>query len=662
MNLFSKASDVGNQDNQSLYDVLKKCCTKMGNRLLSVWLRQPLIDIKEIKRRQRIVQCFVENDDIRQLLYEQQMKGLPDIDKIKVKILRRKCKLEDLVSLYDFCKEIDYIEDTLRQFKDCSNANNDDEKDESMLNGWNIIKTQFADEMAKMRDNFSNYKSLIENLVDLETAKSESKYIINARFDGKLRKIDREMKRVKQEIKNEADNFMGRHELTDTKGTTQLIEKDPYGWVVKVTNTNYNKKFGKRKKGKKNNNNEYINDEYKIVSKLKSNSYLQTKELKRASDEYYEFDREYKKRQEIIKDAAINIASTYVNVINKAVTVFSELDVLLALGNISVNAISQYTKPIILPNDVNPEYNKIVMKGARHPCLELQDFGDIGSLHKAEQCIPNDVSMIKNQSHFQIITGPNMGGKSTYIRMIGVIVLMAQIGCYVPCDRCEISICDSILARVGAGDNQLKGVSTFMAEMLEASTILNACSKNSLVIIDELGRGTSTYDGFGIAKAISHEIAKNKESFCLFATHFHELTTLSNECNGVINKHVNAMFKNEILTMTYQIKDGPCPKSFGIQVAQLAKFPKNIIDIAKNKANELERQSMNDSNINIDTFEQIKQILSLYKNILNKYSNNNDIKHEINTQILPLIQQNKQKNPDFLRICNQNNHFMDIDS
>ncbi|CAM9732636.1 unnamed protein product, partial [Sphacelaria rigidula] len=285
---------------------------------------------------------------------------------------------------------------------------------------------------------------------------------------------------------------------------------------------------------------------------------------------------QYEDVQSKIVEQAVVVAATYAPVLSSVAQVLSELDVLLAFA--TCVHVWDWCRPRLLP--VGSQV--VDIKDLRHPSVEASRGSSV--------FIPNDVNM-ENDSRLAIVTGPNMAGKSTFIRSVGIACLLAQIGCFVPAAEATITVVDRICARVGASDNQLLGVSTFMAEMLETVAILRRAGRGSLVIVDELGRGTSTCDGFGIAWAVAQRLASSG-CLCLFATHFHELTALekNDDGNGVQNLHVTAEadVKSNKLTMLYKVAPGSCDRSFGIHVARLANFPAHVVADAESIAVALE--------------------------------------------------------------------------
>ena len=214
---------------------------------------------------------------------------------------------------------------------------------------------------------------------------------------------------------------------------------------------------------------------------------------------------------------------------------------------------------------------------------------------------------MNGKDFLKIITGPNMGGKSTFMRQIAIIVVMAQIGCFVPCKEATLKIFDKIFTRIGASDDLVSGQSTFMVEMLEANQALRNATKDSLIIFDELGRGTSTFDGMALAQAIIEYLSYNVKAFTLFSTHYHELTALENTLEGITNIHVDVHEENNEITFLYKIKEGPANKSYGINVAKLANLPDVLLDRASSILTDLENNKVDLSGNKLIVKEVVKE-------------------------------------------------------
>lgn len=546
LNLVPNPRD-GNQQ-YNLFALLNKCKTPMGARKLQQWIKQPLVSLEAIKRRHNMVEVFAEDT----ALLGEVRRGLQntgDVERITKKLQRGKATLQDCVLLYNFADKLPRLKESLLKYS--GGGANDHEA---------LIKELFIDKIDESKDSFERYASLIAEVIDMK-AIEEGEYMISASFDDVLRDLDLARKEVRKKIQS-------RGLATKTAlGADVNCEYDKvYGWIFRVTKKD--EKILDKKENK---------TKYTVVANVKSGIKFQDATLKSLSDEMAELTQSYNDNCKDIIKKVMEVVRGYLPLFEQAQELVSELDVFASFAEVVISSLKPYVRPLMHA----PGTGDTKLLQCRHAILEA---------NPEMKFIPNDCILERGKSSFIIITGPNMGGKSTYIRQVGLTVLMAQIGCFVPCDEgTEICISDAILARVGAGDSQLRGVSTFMAEMLETATILKTATKDSLVIIDELGRGTSTYDGFGLAWAISEYLAGKVGCMCLFATHFHELTQLAEEMQGVTNKHVSAVVSPDAgLVLQYTIADGPSDQSFGIHVAKLANFPDSVVQIATQKAAELE--------------------------------------------------------------------------
>ncbi|KAJ8701458.1 MSH2 protein [Pleurotus ostreatus] len=537
--------------NTTLLGLLNKCKTAQGTRLLGTWLKQPLVNLHEIRKRQNLVEIFVEATNARRTLQDEYLKYMPDLRRLSKRFQRGLATLEDVVRVYQVMLKLPDMVVVLE--------NVDSTK------GQELIEEVFLRSLREYTESLAKYGEMVEETIDLDQLDNHN-IVIKPEYDNELKKISEKLTEVRDGLDQE-HRKVGRDLDLELDKKLHLENNATYGYCFRVT-----KNDAKAIKNKK----------YTEITTLKTGVFFTTSDLKELAEEYVTYTAQYSKTQSSVVKQVVEIAATYTPVLDLLDTVIAPLDVIVSFAHVSVNAPEPYVKPTV----VERGSGNLILRDARHPCLEVQD--DISF-------IPNDIEMIRDKSEFQIITGPNMGGKSTYIRQTGVIALMAQIGCFVPCSEARLPIFDSVLCRVGAGDSQLKGISTFMAEMLETATILRSATKDSLIIIDELGRGTSTYDGFGLAWAISEHIASQIHAFCLFATHFHELTALDQQIPHVKNLHVVAHVtqtgttnQERDITLLYKVEPGISDQSFGIHVAELANFPESVVKLARRKAEELE--------------------------------------------------------------------------
>ncbi|XP_030938319.1 DNA mismatch repair protein MSH2 isoform X3 [Quercus lobata] len=455
LNVMESKTDANK--NFSLFGLMNRTCTAgMGKRLLHMWLKQPLLDVKEINSRLDLVQAFVEDTALRQDL-RQHLKRISDIERLMHNLEKKRVGLQHIVKLYQSSIRLPYIKSALENYDGQFSS---------------LIKDRYLDplEFWTDDDHLNKFIGLVETSVDLDQLEN-GEYMISSSYDPALSALKDEQESLERQIHNLHKQTANDLDLPVDKAL-KLDKGTQFGHVFRITKKEEPKI---RKK---------LTTQFIVLETRKDGVKFTNTKLKKLGDQYQKILEEYKNCQKELVNRVVQTAATFCEVFGSLAGLLSELDVLLSFADLASSCPTPYTRPDITPADEGD----IILEGSRHPCVEAQDWVNF---------IPNDCKLVRGKSWFQIITGPNMGGKSTFIRQVGVNILMAQVGSFVPCDKASISVRDCIFARVGAGDCQLRGVSTFMQEMLETASILKGATDKSLIIIDELGRGTSTYDGFG---------------------------------------------------------------------------------------------------------------------------------------------------------------------
>ncbi|XP_040077010.2 DNA mismatch repair protein Msh2 [Ixodes scapularis] len=542
----------------SLLKVLNRCRTPGGQRLLAQWLKQPLTDVRKIEERLEMVELFVQKGELRHCLHEDYLRHFPDLLRVAKRLQRHKSTLQELYKTYQTLKVLPKVREVL------SKAADEDKRA--------VLQGLFVKPLAELENDFSKYLEMVETTLDLEAAESGD-FLVKPDFDDDLQALREELDSLEAKCQGYLDKAARDLGLEASK-TIKLESNKELGFHFRITRKE--ERALRSRKG------------YVVIDTKQNGVRFRSPDLLSSNASYLDTRRAYEEAQQSIAKMIVDIAGGYAEPMHQLSDVISHLDVLVGLAVAAASASKPYVRPKILEKGSGI----LKMTGLRHACVESQDN---------IMFIPNDIEMKKGSSSCYIITGPNMGGKSTYIRSVALAVLMAQVGSFVPCDSAELSLVDAVLTRIGAGDQQLKGVSTFMAEMLESAHILRNATADSLVVIDELGRGTSTYDGFGLAWAISEHLSKEADAYCLFATHFHELTELAQELPCVRNVHVTADVREDSFTLLYKVKPGVCNKSFGVEVAELTHFPEHVIKDARQVLAQLEGTARLEDSLPMDT-------------------------------------------------------------
>lgn len=516
--------------------LLDETKTAMGGRLLKQWLDRPLIRKDAINARQSRVQVLLEHFFERSNLQEELTK-VYDLERLAGRVAFGNVNGRDLIQLKTSLLQIPKIRHVLAELDD-----------------------PVFDEALTRLDPVSEIADLIEAAIDEDAPISVTEG--NVIKDGYNPKLDEYRDAMRNGKKWIADLQAQERQATGIKNLKIGYNK-VFGYYIEVTRAN----LASVPEGRYERKQTLTNAERFITPELKEKERIILEAEQKSTDLEYEL---FKKIRETIKEQIERLQNLAKQV--------AELDVLQSFAVVSEEY--QFVKPIMT------ESHEIEIKAGRHPVVE--------KVMGHQSYVPNDILM-NQDTEILLITGPNMSGKSTYMRQLALTVIMAQMGCFVPAEEATLPIFDQIFTRIGAADDLISGQSTFMVEMQEANRALKDGTANSLILFDEIGRGTATYDGMALAQSIIEFIHQNVHAKTLFSTHYHELTALDQTLTRLKNVHVGAVEQDGNLVFLHKMEDGPADKSYGIHVAKLAGMPDSLLARASVILEQLENENQGDA-------------------------------------------------------------------
>lgn len=520
----------------SLVSVIDKCCSPMGSRLLRGWLAMPSLDLNELNARYDIVGHFTDNGE---LLNEVQchISNIGDLDRIISRAATGKIMPREVLQLGRGLAQFDPIR------KLCSG--------QGTASG---VCAPLAELTASIGDCSELLKAITETLTQDAAAAIGKGDVIAAGVSEELDKVREISRGGKEYLLKMQQREMERTGITSLK----ISYNNVFGYYIEVRNAHKDK----------------VPEEWIRKQTLVNAERYITQELKEYEEQILSAEDKIYALESAIYNSLIAKIQTAIRIIQKNSMVIAKLDILTGFAELASE--NRYCRPEI------GDGLALDIKAGRHPVIETL-------MKPGEEYVPNDIHLDRDKQQIIILTGPNMSGKSALLRQTALIVLLAQIGSFVPADSAKIGYFDKIFTRVGASDNISRGESTFMVEMLETSMILHNLSERSLVLLDEIGRGTSTYDGMSIARAIVefiHEYGKGAKT--LFATHYHELNDLEGIYPRVKNFHVAVKEVGKEVIFLRKLKEGGTAHSFGLHVARMAGMPKEVLASAERTLSALE--------------------------------------------------------------------------